>query len=264
MDVTDLVRGHYTRADLADDILAALAVAGVDTDNLTVADLAAVDQLHAGGLDATSYLLARLGSTRGSALLDIGCGIGGPSRVAAEAYGVHVTGVDLTPAFVEAATVLTARVGLGELATFAVTSGRELPFEDGSFAGAMMVHVGMNVPDKQAVFAEIHRVLAPGSTFALYEQVRRGGGSLTFPLPWAEDERSSFVETADAYLAALEGAGFVGVEVEDRTDSTSRPPPSGALSPMAVFGAAFAQRIGNNVAATRAGTLGAVLILATA
>ena len=71
-----------------------------------------------------------------------------------------------------------------------------------------MVHVGMNIPDKQAVFAEVHRVLAPGGRFALYEQMRTGDGDLPYPLPWAEDERSSFVETVDDYSAHLEAAGF--------------------------------------------------------
>lgn len=263
MDVTELVRGHYAQADLVDGILAALAGAGVDTDQLSVHDLAPVDQLHAGGLAATSYLLERLAPAPGSALLDVGCGIGGPARVAASEHGAQVTGVDLTPAFVDAATDLTARLGLGERATFAVTPGERLPFDDGSFAGAMMIHVAMNIPDKRAVFAEVRRVLAPGSTFGLFEQMRREDGPLAFPLPWAEDERSSFVETADAYVAALEAAGFKGVEVEDRTASTAGPPPSGALSPMAVFGPVFARRVANNVAATRAGTLAAVLMLAT-
>jgi hypothetical protein len=41
-------------------------------------------------------------------------------------------------------------------------------------------------------------------------------------------------------------------------------PPTGALSPVVVFGPVFAQRIGNNVAATRAGQLGAILIVARA
>lgn len=264
MDVRDLVRGHYTSEDLVGGILGALADAGVDVDHLSVADLAAVDQLHAGGAPATDHLLQRLALERGGAVLDVGCGIGGPSRMAADRYGVRVTGVDLTPDFVDAATALTDRVGLGDLGTFAVTPGEALPFDDGSFDAAMMIHVGMNVPDKRAVFAEVRRVLRPGSTFGLYEQMRRGDGPLTYPMPWAEDERSSFVETAEDYVAALEAAGFGSIEVEDRTAAASGPPPPGGLSPAAVFGPAFVERIGHNVAATRAGLLGAVLILATA
>ena len=45
----------------------------------------------------------------------------------------------------------------------------------------------MNLPDKPAVFAEVRRVLAEGGLFGLFEQVRTGPGTLTYPLPWAQD-----------------------------------------------------------------------------
>ena len=93
-----------------------------------------------------------------------------------------------------------------------------------------MVHVGMNIPDKQAVFAEVHRVLAPGGRFAIYEQMRTADGDLPYPLPWAEDERSSFVETPEDYTRHLEAAGFTVEEVEDRTASTLGPPPTGPVT----------------------------------
>src|SRR5690349_1620976 len=85
-----------------------------------------------------------------------------------------------------------------------------------------MVHVGMNLPEKRAVFAEVHRVLRPGGRFALYEQVRTGDGELPYPLPWAEDERSSFVETVADYRAHLDAAGFVVEDAEDRTPTWAR------------------------------------------
>lgn len=265
MDVRDLVRGHYARGDLAGTIVNVLAGAGVDTDRLTVQDLAPVDQLHAGGAPATAHVLQRIDPAAGSSLLDVGCGIGGPSRMAATTHDVHVTGVDLTPEFVEAATALTARAGLAGSAEFLATSATSLPFDDESFDAAMMIHVGMNIPDKGSVFAEVHRVLSAGSVFGLYEQVRRGTGELTYPLPWADDERSSFVDTSDAYVQALETAGFREVEVEDWTGMSHGPPPGdGTLSPSDVFGPEFAQAVGNHIASTRAGALGSVLILARA
>ncbi|MBA3800865.1 MAG: class I SAM-dependent methyltransferase [Geodermatophilaceae bacterium] len=221
MEVRDLIRAHYASGDLANAIINVLAEAGVDTDQLRVQDLVPVDQLHAGGAAATAYVLERIEPTRGGLLLDVGCGIGGPSRMAAATYDAQVTGVDLTPEFVDAATALTARVGLAERASFVATPGESLPFEDRSFDSAMMIHVGMNIPDKRSVFSEVHRVLSPGSVFGVYEQVRRGEGDLTYPLPWADDERSSFVEPLEAYVQGLEAAGFGEVEVEDRTGRSS-------------------------------------------
>ena len=263
MDVGELVRQHYGTVDLGHAVLRALADAGVDLDRLGPSDLFPLDQLHAGFAGATHGVLERTGVGPGTRLLDVGCGIGGTARMAAVA-GAEVTGIDLTPEFVEAATALTARVGLQDHATFVATSGDTLPFGEGSFDAAVMIHVGMNVPDKAAVFAEVHRVLEPGATFGVYEQMRTAAGELPYPMPWAEDERSSFVETPDDYVAALTAAGFSVVEIEDRTASTTGPPPSGPLSPAAVFGPVFVERVRNNVAATRAGLLGAVLVLARA
>ena len=175
-----------------------------------------------------------------------------------------MSGVDLTPELVAAATALSDRVGLGNRTRFETTAADGLPHEDRSFDAAMMVHVGMNVPDKQAVFAEVHRVLEPGAPFGLYEQVRTGEGDLPYPLPWAADARSSFVETPEDYRHQLEAVGFTVEDVEDRTATTLGPPPAGQPSPVAVFGPAFAARLGHNVAATRAGLLGAFVVLARA
>ncbi len=263
MDVRELVTMHYGAGDLSQAILETLARAGVDMENLEAADLFPVDQLHAGGIAATRYALERLEISSGTRLLDVGCGIGGPSRLAAT-YDAQVTGIDLTPEFVDAASALTERVGLSEAASFVATPGEALPFDAGSFDAALMVHVGMNIPDKQALFEEVHRVLAPGAHFAVFDQMRIGTGTLPFPMPWAEDRRSSFVETVGQYTAHLATAGFTVTEVEDRTESTLGPPPDGPVSPMAIFGAPFRARIGNNVAATRAGRLGAVLVMARA
>ena len=261
MDVRDLVTQHYSPDDLAGTILHALAEAGVDTDHLGPPALFPVDQLHAGGPPATKHALDRLGVGPGVRLLDVGSGIGGTARMAGMS-GAEVTGIDLSPEFVRTATELTERVGLTDRVEFLVTPGESLPLEDGSFDAAVMIHVGMNIPDKQAVFAEVHRVLAPGSLFAVYEQMRTAGGELPYPLPWAVDERSSFVESVDDYTRQLGAVGFTIDEVEDRTSATLGPPPAGPVSNAVVFGQDFVERIGNNIAATKDGLLGAVLVVA--
>lgn len=265
MDVRDLVRAYYPSGGLADAVLQVLAGAGIDIDHLTLRDLSAVDQLHAGGAAATALVLKRMDLGPGTTLLDVGCGLGGPSRMAADQYQAQVTGVDLTPELVDAANLLTARVGLGDRCRFLPTPAETLPFDEHEFEAAMMIHVGMNVPDKQAVFAEVHRVLSPGSIFVLYEQVRRGAGELVYPLPWAVDERSSFVETADDYVVALTAAGFARIEVEDRTGPVAgAPPPDGRVGPADILGPVYLEGVGNHIAATKAGLLGGVLVLAHA
>jgi SAM-dependent methyltransferase len=261
VDVHELVARHYGAGDTTGKIVRALAEAGLDIERLGPADLFALDQLHAGGPAATQHVLDKLVVGPGVRLLDLGCGIGGTSRMAAMT-GAEVTGIDLSPSFIETAASLTALVRLEDRIRFLTAPGESLPLADASYDAAVMVHVGMNVPDKQAVFAEAHRVLAPGGRFAVYEQMRTGAGDLTYPLPWADDARSSFVEPVEDYVRQLEAVGFTIVEVEDRTSSTLGGPPTGPVTNATVFGPPFVERIGNNIAGTKAGLLGAILVVA--
>ncbi len=266
MDVADLVRDHYSGDDFEGAVLDALRRAGADVDALRVEDLAGLDQLHAGFLPATEHLLDALDLSRATRLLDVGCGVGGPARLAAHRHGCRVTGIDLSPDFIDLARSLTARVGLTEQVTFDVGSATELPYDDGSFGRAMLIHVGMNIPDKASVFAEVRRVLEPGGLFAVYEQMRIGDGDVTFPMPWADDEASSFVERRERYAEMLGAAGFEVDHDEDRAAAVGAlgPPAAGALTPADLFGPAFVERVGNNVAAMLTGTLAPVLMVAHA
>jgi MPBQ/MSBQ methyltransferase len=264
MDVSDLVRGYYgADRSLSATILGALASAGMDVEHLQVSHLALVDHLHAGGVPATRHLLDRLDVGPNQQLVDVGSGVGGPSRMAAWT-GTTVTGVDLTWEFVEAATELTARVGLGGNPRYVVAPAEALPFESETFDAAMMVHAGMNMPDKAAVFREVHRVLVPGGRFGLYEHMRAGSGELAYPLPWAEDARSSFLETVENYSEMLEAAGFTVEEVDDRTDSILGPRPSVAVGPVDVYEPIYVQGVANFVAAARSGKMRAVQMTAVA
>jgi 2-polyprenyl-3-methyl-5-hydroxy-6-metoxy-1,4-benzoquinol methylase len=110
MAETDSVVAHYGGANLAERILVAAAEAGVA--EITPASLAPVDEFHSGGLTATRELAKFAGMKPGESVIDLGCGIGGPSRVLASEFGCDVTGIDLTPEFIEAAQVLTERCGL--------------------------------------------------------------------------------------------------------------------------------------------------------
>jgi MPBQ/MSBQ methyltransferase len=263
MDVTSLLKDHYSGDDLAARVLAAVRTPAAQSVDASWVDLAGIDNLHAGGLPATRYLLSALDLSARSRLVDVGCGIGGTARCAAADHGCQVLGVDLSEDFVRAAAVLTERCGLDDLATFATNPGDLSPIDDETFDRATLVHVGMNVPDKAALFAEVRRVLVAGGRFGLYEQMRVGDGDVAYPLPWAADRRSSFVTTVDDYVDSLLGAGFTIDLVQSRTAETAAGPPPSGPGPEVLFGPEFATRIANNVAATRAGVLGAVVIIAS-
>jgi len=218
MDVEGEVARHYAQSELTRTVLDALRAAGKDVEALDAAELSPVDEFHTGWAPQTVEMAKTLGLAPGVAVLDVGSGIGGPARYFARAYGADVTGVDLTPAFVELATELTARTGLADRVRFVEGSALELPFEDGRFDLATMNHVGMNIADKATVFAEVRRVLRPGGRFVVYDLMRVAEGELPMPMPWADTSETSFVETPARYRALLADAGFTVTGERDWTE----------------------------------------------
>jgi ubiquinone/menaquinone biosynthesis C-methylase UbiE len=202
------IAGHYTRGGLEQTILQAVAKAGKDAARPTVEDFAPVDEFHVGGIEATKELAAQMDLRPELRLLDVGCGIGGPARYFAAEHGCKVVGIDLTEEFVQVATSLTGRLKLDHLVEFHQASALALPFGPSTFDRAYMIHVGMNISDKTAVFSQVHRVLKPGGLFAIFDFVRAARGPLRFPVPWALTEDTSFVAEVNEYCNALEAAGF--------------------------------------------------------
>jgi len=202
------VAGHYGRGQLEESILAAVAREGKDPENLTAVDLAAVDEFHVGGLEATQELAAHMELRPGLRLLDVGSGIGGPARYFAAEHGCSVTGIDLTEEFVRVAASLTQRTKLDRLAEFRLGSALQLPFAPATFDRAYMIHVGMNIADKPGIFREVRRVLKPAGLFTIYDIMRTADGPIRYPVPWAVSEETSFVASAKDYRDALHTAGF--------------------------------------------------------
>jgi ubiquinone/menaquinone biosynthesis C-methylase UbiE len=213
----DVVR-HWSHGSLERAILDGLAAMGRDLDHVQPEDLAAVDELHMGGHEATVHLAEQMGLGPGMSLLDIGSGLGGPARFFARQYGCAVVGIDLTPEYVAVAERLTRIVGLTDRVSFRVGGATNLPLEEGSFDVATLIHVGMNVPEKGALCAEAARVLRPGGLFAVYEVMRTGEGDLAYPVAWADTAATSFLTDPAAYRQALKAAGFEVTAEEDRRD----------------------------------------------
>jgi ubiquinone/menaquinone biosynthesis C-methylase UbiE len=206
---------HWGSGDVYALILAALAKAGKSTDAVTVEDLAPIDHFHARGFPATLELADRLPVKPEHHILDIGCGLGGPARYFAKRFRCNVSGIDITPAFVEAAKKLTALVGMQEAVTIQQGDGQHLPYPDDVFDGAYTQHVTMNVADRARFFGEAYRVLKPGAFFALTEHGLGPIGNPYYPLPWSMDGRGSYLMSPSQTHLALERAGFENVLIEE-------------------------------------------------
>lgn len=218
MSVEPQVIAHYTQGALEQEILGALQRSGANLETLQLEHLAAVDEFHIGGRQATIDFAEQLGVKAGMHLLDIGCGIGGSSRYFAQVHGCQVSGLDLTEEYVAVAAALSRRLGLTEQVEYRCGSALALPFAAHSFDGAYMLHVGMNILDKAQMFAEVHRVLRPGGQFGVYDVMRLGVGEILYPVPWASVADTSFVDEPGTYKRLLTAAGFTMVSERVRRD----------------------------------------------
>jgi arsenite methyltransferase len=99
----------------------------------------------------------------GQAVLDLGCGAGTDLLIAAQMTGPsgRAIGVDMTPAMLRRAHASAAEIGLANVEVHEALI-ESLPISDGSIDVVISNGVIDLVPDKEAVFDEIDRVLRPG------------------------------------------------------------------------------------------------------
>lgn len=110
---------------------------------------------------ANPFSLGRL--KPGEQVLDLGCGAGTDSLIAAQMVGSggSVAGIDMTAEMLEKARAAAVELG-AENVEFVEGEVERLPFADMSFDVVISNGVIDLVPDKDAVFSEIHRALRPG------------------------------------------------------------------------------------------------------
>jgi len=206
--MSDAVKRHYAREGLGEAILAALARAGKDTERLELDDLAPLDEFHLRGRAATVDLARAANLRAAHEVLDVGSGVGGPSRRIARDFGCRVTGVDLSEDYARAAALLAARCGLADRCRYVTANALALPFATAAFDVVWSQHAAMNIADKPRLYREMHRVLKPGGTLALYDVLAGPGGAAILPAPWARTEETSFLVAPQELRRMLEAAGF--------------------------------------------------------
>lgn len=223
------IEAYWGRENLAEAILAALAARGADLDALTPDTVAPVDQFHGGGKPATDRLARLAGAAPGMQVLDVGGGFGGPSRTLAVEHGCLVTTVDLTASYVRAARALTTRMRLDDRVSHHVGNALALPFPDETFDLVWTQNSGMNIADKERLYAAFRRVLRPGGRLALQEPMAGPAAPLLYPVMWARDPSTSFLRTPAEMRAVIEGAGFRLRVWNDVTAATAGPATAAAI-----------------------------------
>src|SRR5262245_24066882 len=156
----------------------------------------------------------------GDTVLDIGSGSGTDLQLAARIVGDrgHAIGLDMTAAMLEKLTRCIAAAGVSN-ARLLEGNAEKIPLPDASVDVITSNGVLNLVPDKQAAFAEMHRVLKPGGRVQIGD-IALGqplsGDCTANPKLWAECIVGATLE--DEYLTMLQQAGFTHIELLGRLD----------------------------------------------
>ena len=161
-----------------------------------------------GGLDQLSP---------GTTVLDVGCGIGGSSRILAADYGFDVTGVTISPQQVKRATELTPE---GVSAKFVVGDAMSLSVPDASFDVVWSIEAGPHMPDKAVFARELIRVLKPGGILVVADWNQRDDRQVPLNF-WEKPVMRQLLDqwshpafsSIEGFSELLEATGFVEGEV---------------------------------------------------
>ncbi|KAL9448947.1 hypothetical protein AB3S75_010979 [Citrus x aurantiifolia] len=107
----------------------------------------------------------------GDCILDVGCGVGGPMRAIAAHSRANVVGITINEYQVNRARLHNKKAGLDSLCEVVCGNFLKMPFEDNHFDGAYSIEATCHAPKLEDVYAEVFRVLKPGSLYVSYEWV---------------------------------------------------------------------------------------------
>jgi len=201
------------------------------SDNLIMAFLRAtflpLKDFKAAKIDFTNEMIEYSGAVAPKKVLDVGCGIGGSSRILAKTFpGAEVVGITLSPEQADRATALAKEAGL-ENVRFKVMNALEMTFPADTFDMVWACESGEHMPDKKKYVEEMVRVLAPAGKLVVATWCERD------PIPpFTNDERNTldflYAEWSHPYFISLNRykehllgtSSLATVEIADWTEQT--------------------------------------------
>ena len=175
-------------------------------------------------------MINKLELSEGMTLIDVGCGLGGPMRRVVREGGVKVVGINISKVQLRIAKSLNAAAGIDHMTDFRACSFMDMSeIGDDTFDGGYAIESTCHAPDKAAAFAEIYRVLKPGSLFwgqemCMTEKFNPGD---TRHQAMKRDLMQGIalkdISTTGEVDQALEKAGFQIIEGKNRAIEENRP-----------------------------------------
>jgi len=211
------IEKQYYKADIFEDICKKLEQQGVDLNKVSRSDISGVDEFHVQGAAISNEIVNEI-YLKDTKVLDVGCGLGGPSRMLADRFNCKVTGIDLCDEYIRTAQKLSELTGLTDKTEFIHGDALNLPFKESSFDIVWTQHVQMNIADKDKFYSEIKRVLNDEGALVYYDIFKKGKEEVNYPLPWANNASISFLESIQLVDALLDDLGFAKLQTTDQTN----------------------------------------------
>ncbi|CAM9727291.1 unnamed protein product [Ascophyllum nodosum] len=180
--------------------------------------------------------------------LDVGCGIGGSSRVISTKYGTAMTGITLSPVQRDRAQAISEEAGLGKKCKFLVADGLNTPFARESFDLVWSMECGEHMAQRSKWVAEMSRICAPGGRILVvawcHRNLQEGEAELT-PKEQKLLKRISKVYclpqwcSPSDYVKYYQAQGLVDIKTDDWTDNIQEFWPAvirSSLTPKGIFG----------------------------
>lgn len=178
---------------------------------------------HPGGTTLTRRLLDAMGVQTGERLVDVACGVGATSLLAAQDYGAFVDGVDLSEANVKLAAGAAVAIDLADLVTFHHGDAEALPLPDGGWDALICECALCTFPDKPTAAREMARVLRPGGRLGISDITAhhdRLPAELTGIAAWVACIADA--RPAEEYRDILTAAGLQVTTIEYHTHALER------------------------------------------
>ena len=192
-------------------------------ESLHFAPLSPQESLEDSKIRHQRLMIAKLEMSEGIAVIDVGCGIGGPMRRVVREAGVRVLGVNSSEVQLETARALTAEAGIEDMVDYLACSFMDMgAIPNDTFDRGYAIESTCHAPDKTGAFTEIYRVLKPGALFWGQEMCMTdtfdpgNHRHLAIKRELMHGIALKDIATMGEVDRALETAGFQVVEAKDR------------------------------------------------
>ena len=192
-------------------------------ESLHFAPLSPRESLEDSKIRHQRLMIGKLELREGMTVIDVGCGIGGPMRRVIQEAGVRVVGVNSSEVQLKKAKSLNVEAGLDHMVDYFAGNFMDMgSIAEDTFDRGYAIESTCHAPDKAGAFAEIYRVLKPGSLFWGQEMCMTDkfdpddDGHQAIKEDLMQGIALKDIATMGEVTGALETVGFQVIEAEDR------------------------------------------------